>query len=541
LFEKNLPSNTVSRIKIPVTTRTGDILIPCQNIQNCFIPETVTTSSEYFADVEIYNNSSTDINFTMLYPIESTPVKDNFHLYNATVHDINTNINIQIDDLIRTDHMNSEEKNELLKLCRKYKDIFYIEKTQLSFTNQIKHQIKTSDENPVFQKSYRYPFIHKQEVQNQINEMLNQNIIRPSSSPWSSPIWIVPKKADASGKKKWRIVVDFRKLNNKTTEDRYPIPNINDILDKLGKCNYFSTIDMKSGFHQIEMCEEDIPKTAFNVENGHFEFVRMPFGLKNAPATFQRVMDNVLNGLQNEICLVYLDDVIVFSTSLQEHIVNLRQVFQRLREANLKIQLEKSEFLKKETAYLGHIIKTDGIKPNPGKILCIKNFPMPKTKKEIKSFLGLLGYYRKFVPNFADVTKPLTNCLKKNSKINFNSEYCQCFENCKNLLLNEPILKYPDFSEPFNLSTDASQVAIGAILSQGKPGQDRPIAYASRTLNDAESKYSTIEPELLAIVWATKYFRPYLYGRKFLIYSDHKPLLPHFLLKNQIQNLRDGD
>ena len=244
-----------------------------------------------------------DINFVILYPIKTTVVDNNFEFYHTNFQDHNNNNSCdKIADLIRTDHMNCEEKSQLLSLCKKYSDIFHFEKNCLPFTNQIKHKIHTRDEIPIHQKSYRYPFVHKEEVNKQIQKMLNEKIIRPSYSTWSSPIWVVPKKADASGKKKWRIVVDYRKLNEKTVDDKYPIPNITDVLDKLGKCNYFSTIDLASGFHQIEMIPEDIKKTAFNVENGHYEFLRMPFGLKNAPATFQRVMDNVLKGLQNDIC-----------------------------------------------------------------------------------------------------------------------------------------------------------------------------------------------------------------------------------------------
>lgn len=195
--------------------------------------------------------------------------------------------------------------------------------------------------HPIFTKSYRYPEVHKQEVKDQISKLLNQGIIQPSTSPWSSPIWIVPKKMDASGKRKWRMVVDYRKLNSKTIDDKYPLPNISDILDKLGKSQYFSTLDLASGFHQIEMDPSDIQKTAFSTEHGLFQFCRMPFGLKNAPSTFQRVMDNILRGFQNEICMIYLDDIIIYSTSLDEHITKLRQIFDRLRDANFKIQLDK--------------------------------------------------------------------------------------------------------------------------------------------------------------------------------------------------------
>lgn len=249
----------------------------------------------------------------------------------------------------------------------KYKDILHRPNQPLTFTNQVRHEIKTTDEVPVFTKSYRYPHIHKDEVQKQISKMLEDGIIRPSQSPWSSPIWVVPKKLDSSNVQKWRIVVDFRKVNEKTIDDRYPLPNISDILDKLGRCQYFTTLDLASGFHQIEMHPNSIEKTAFSVEHGHYEYVRMPFGLKNAPSTFQRVMDNVLKDLQNKICLVYMDDIIIFSTSLQEHINNLKLVLEKLQNAGLRIQLDKSEFLCKSVEFLGHVITPEGIRPNQKK------------------------------------------------------------------------------------------------------------------------------------------------------------------------------
>lgn len=354
--------------------------------------------------------------------------------------------------------------------------------------------------------------------------MLDDGIIRPSSSPWSSPIWIVPKKRDASNIQKWRIVIDYRRLNEKTIEDRYPIPNITDILDKLGRSIYFTTLDLAAGFHQIEMHPNSIEKTAFNVNNGHYEFLRMPFGLRNSPSTFQRCMDNVLRGLQGNNCLVYMDDIIIYSSSLKEHIESLTKVFSRLKEHNLKVQLDKSEFLCKSVKFLGHLVTENGIKPNPDKIRVIEKFPIPKTQKDIKSFLGLIGYYRKFVPNFAKITKPLTNCLKKNNKVIHDENFLKAFNTCKTILMNDPLLQHPDFTQDFNVTTDASNYAIGAILSQGVIGKDKPIAYASRTLNNAECNYSTIEKELLAIVYACKTFRPYLFGRRFNIISDHKPL-----------------
>lgn len=519
LYENIIPAQSSKLLRLPINAQDGEVLVNEQIICNCTIHECLTTVASNRGIVEVENPTPNDIIFSLDHPAQAS-------LFNIEcTHTEQSSPRVkEIISKLRTSHLNLEEKANLESLCAKYADIFYIEGEPLTFTNKIKHCIRTTDENPVYTKSYRYPFIHREEVSSQISKMLEQGIIRPSESAWSSPIWVVPKKVDASGKQKWRVVIDFRKLNEKTIDDKYPIPNINDVLDKLGKCQYFTTLDLTSGFYQVEMHPSDIPKTAFNVEHGHFEFLRMPMGLKNAPSTFQRVMDNVLRGLQNVICLVYLDDIIVFSTSLQEHMVNLEKVFQRLSESNFKIQLDKSEFLKLETAYLGHVISNEGIKPNPDKIAAVKKYPLPKTPKQIKQFLGLLGYYRKFIPDFARITKPLTQCLKKGKKITFDPDYINSFEKCKTLLTNDPILRYPDFTKEFILTTDASNYAIGAVLSQGPIGSDRPVSYASRTLNESEINYSTIEKELLAIVWATKYFRPYLFGRKFKIVTDHKPL-----------------
>jgi transposase InsO family protein len=521
LYEDVIPANSSKVIRIPINLHDGDAIINEQIISHCIISDCLTSVTNNRGYIQITNPTSNDLIFSMDHAVQA-------EAYNIqctrTDPKIASTREREVLSRLRTDHLNAEERANLENLCTRYSDIFYIDGENLTFTNKIKHHIRTTDEVPVYTKSYRYPFVHRGEVREQIEKMLRQGIIQPSESAWSSPIWIVPKKADASGKTKWRLVVDFRKLNEKTHDDKYPIPNITDILDKLGNCQYFSTLDLASGFYQVEMHPEDIPRTAFNVENGRYEFLRMPMGLKNSPSTFQRVMDNVLKDLQNTVCLVYLDDIIVFSTSLQEHMINLERVFTKLRESNFKVQMDKSEFLKLEIAFLGHVITRDGIKPNPDKVVAIQNYPIPRTPKEIKQFLSLVGYYRKFIPDFARITKPLTQCLKKGRKVTINSEYSNSFEKCKDLLTNDPILQYPDFSRDFILTTDASNVALGAILSQGTIGADKPICYASRTLIESELNYSTIEKELLAIVWATKYFRPYLFGRKFRIVTDHKPL-----------------
>lgn len=510
-------------IRIPVSIENGEVIFPETKItENVCIPESVVIANEGYCLFPLDEPLELDINFTER--IDVTPL---------TRDDISeppkiNNQKSKISDVIRTSHLNLEEKQAILKLCKNYHDLFYHEDSDLTFTNAVKHEIRTTDEEPVYVKSFRHPYAMRTEIQNQIEKLLDKNIIRPSISPYSAPVWLVPKKADASGKKKFRLVIDYRKLNSKTIEDKYPLPRIEEILDSLGKCTYFSTLDLAQGFHQIEMHPNSIEKTAFSVNNGHYEYVRMPFGLKSAPSTFQRVMDNVLRDYIYKICFVYMDDIVIFSKSLQEHVHHIKLIFDKLRQFNLKIQLDKSEFLCRNVAFLGHVITPTGIKPNPLKIEAVVKFPIPKNVKEIKSFLGLIGYYRRFISNFAKVVSPFTKCLKKGAKINIDDpDYISAFELCKELLTNAPILAYPDFNKQFKLTTDASNIAIGGVLSQS----DRPIAYYSRTLNSAEKNYSTIEKELLAILACTKHFRPYLYGQNFIIETDHNPLVWLYKIK----------
>ncbi|GBP04513.1 Retrovirus-related Pol polyprotein from transposon 17.6 [Eumeta japonica] len=380
---------------------------------------------------------------------------------------------------------------------------------------------RTTTEEQINAKLYRYPPQHEVEVRRQIKEMEEQGIIRKSYSRYASPLIVVPKKLDNSGERKYRIVVDYRKLNEITIDDKFPLPNIDSILDKLGRAQYFTTLDLAKGYHQILIEEKDREKTAFVTPHGLYEFIRMPFGLKNAPATFQRLMNETLRDYINKTCVVYLDDILIFSTSLTEHVKAVTDIFKALEKANLKIQIDKCNFMKKETEFLGHILTKDGIKPNLNKIKVIQEIALPKTEKQIKSFLGLTGYYRKFVKDYAKVAQPMTKYLKKGVKINDKDPtYIEAFEKLKSLISSHPILRYPDFNKKFTLTTDASNYAIGAVLSQ----EGHPVCYISRTLNNHEKNYAATDKEFLAIIWSVNYLRPYLYGRKFKILTDHQPI-----------------
>lgn len=279
--------------------------------------------------------------------------------------------------------MSSEEIHSIYGICERFHSIFQLEGDKLSCTSITEHTIPTfRDVQPMHTKTYRYPEVHKDEVDRQIRKMLEQNIIVPSQSPWSSPLWVVPKKTGVDGKTKWRVVIDYRKLNSVTVGDSYPLPNMNHILDQLGASTYFTTLDLASGFHQIPIKAEDRAKTAFSTPNGHYEFSRMPFGLRNAPAAFQRLMDVVLTGMQGKRCFVYLDDIVVYASSLQDHEERLTAVFTQLQKANLKIQPDKCEFLRKEVVYLGHVISDMGVKPDPKKIEVLLSYPIPKKKSQ---------------------------------------------------------------------------------------------------------------------------------------------------------------
>lgn len=426
--------------------------------------------------------------------------------------------------LLRLDHLSSEEKENIVSLVKRHSERFFVPNEYLSATRLQTHKIVTTDEVPIHHKQYRFPPVHREEITRQVQELVEGDIVAPSASPYNSPVWIVPKKPDSMGNKKWRMVIDYRKLNEKTIGDSYPLPNINDILNQLGGAKYFSVLDLASGFHQIPMDPIDAHKTAFSTPYGHYQFSRMPFGLRNAPATFQRLMDQVLTGLQGTELFVYMDDIVVHASSLKEHDVKMKKLLSRLESANLKLQPDKCEFLHHEVTYLGHIIGENGVRPDPKKLAAVRNFPTPKNLKNIRQFLGLAGYYRRFIADFSRTASPLSNMLKKGAAFKWTRDAQHAFETLRESLCKEPILQYPDFEREFILTTDASDFAIGGVLSQGDVGQDLPIGYASRVLNPAEKNYSTIEKELLAIVYCANHFRPYLYGRTFVLVTDHQPL-----------------
>ena len=413
-----------------------------------------------------------------------------------------------------------DHRQLLMELVFEFANLFALDSSELGHTSTVTHRIDTGEHPPVKQAPRRVPFALREKVCQLVREMLEQGVIKPSSSPWASPIVLVTKKDGST-----RFCVDYRRLNSLTKMDVYPLPRIDDSLDLLAETQFFSSLDLASGYWQVGMDEESQEKTAFATHAGLYEFTVMPFGLCNAPATFQRLMENVLAGLARDKCIIYLDDILVIGRTLQEHMENLRLVFTRLRQAGLKLKPSKCKLMQREVQFLGYVVSSGGISGDPQKITAVKEFPRPVDLKSLRAFLGLTSYYRRFVPRFSAVAQPLYNLTKKDALFEWTVECEEAFQRLKDLLTKAPVLAYPQFGQRFLLETDASGVGLGAVLSQQQPDKTiRPIAFASRTLQQHERNYGISELEALGVVWAVKHFRHYLYGHPCTVYTDHEAL-----------------
>ncbi len=415
--------------------------------------------------------------------------------------------------------LTDSQATELHTLLLSYADVFAENETDLGHTDVTQHRIDTGEAKPIRQPPRRVPAAYRQENQKLLQDMLKRNIVQPSTSPWAAPVVLIRKKNGTL-----RFCVDYRKLNAVTRKDAYPLPRVDDALDTLAGSCWFTTLDMISGYWQVELHPDDKPKSAFATPDGLFEFNVLPFGLCNGPATFQRLMDSVLAGLQWSSCLVYVDDVIIPGKTFEEHLCNLGNVLGRLRTANLKLQPAKCALVRKKVEFLGHIVSAEGIAPDPKKISKVATWPIPTCKRDVQQFLGLANYYRRFIKNFADVARPLHRLTEKTYTFAWSEECQSAFEELRRLLTSAPILAFPDLSEPFVLDTDASGTGIGAVLSQVRKGRECVVAYASRILSKPERRYCTTRRELLAVVCFVRHFRPYLLGTSFTVRTDHGSL-----------------
>ena len=415
-------------------------------------------------------------------------------------------------------HLGERKRMLLLELLRKFSELF---RRIPGRTDVVEHSIHTGDHHPIRQKPYRVPYSKREVLQEEIQKMLDCGVIRQSSSPWAAPIVLVDKKGGGV-----RFCVDYRKLNSVATFDSYPMPRVEELFETVGSAKVMTTLDLAKGYWQIPLDATSKEKTAFATPDGLYEFEVMPFGLHSAPATFQRMVNTVLRSCF-PFARAYIDDIVIFSQSYQDHLFHLEAVLSCLKNANLTVQLGKCQFAKPYVHYLGHVIGQGKVFPDREKIDAVIRYPQPETKKEIRAFLGLVGYYRRFIPQFATLAVPLTNLTKKKEpdKIRWSDECDVAFQALKECLSKEPILQVADPKKLFVLQTDASDLGIGAVLNQkGEDQEEHPVAYASRRLLPREVRYSTVEKECLAIVWALKYFRTYLLGQEFIIETDHKPL-----------------
>lgn len=389
-------------------------------------------------------------------------------------------------------------------------------------TNLVFHTIELTDSKPVSSRPYRMGPADLRILDRMIDDMLEKHTIEPSNAPYSFPVVLVEKE-DGTAEK--RFCVDYKALNSKTVRDVMPLPRQDDLLDRFAHCTVFSHLDLHSGFWQIRMDPKDVPKTTFTTYRGNYAFKVMPFGLTNAPATFQRLMLFVLRPCLGKCAKVYLDDIIIYSKTLEEHFTHLQDVFQCLRDAQLRMKKKKCRFAEQELTFLGHRVGGLGIGVDPTKCVAFQAARAPLNLNQLRSFLGLASYYRRFVKNFAHIAAPLNSLLKKNINWTWGEAQHRAFDSLKEALTNPPVLAHPHFDRPFIVYTDASDVALGAVLAQEYKGLERPIAYLSRALSDAEKVYSTTEKECLAAVVALKKWKSYLLEMPITLFTDHSALV----------------
>ena len=428
-------------------------------------------------------------------------------------------------EVVLSDTLVDEEKDRIYDLLMRQHEVLSLGDDDVGLALKGEYRIELYNETPIYQKMRRFPEPVTRAIEEQCEELEELSIIEPSNSPWSSPL--VPiKKPDGTV----RLCVDYRKLNRVTIADKFPMPNLTDSIYSLHGTKYFTTLDLVRGYYQMEIEPDSREYTAFSTSQGHWQFKRLSFGLKNAPSAFQRLMQEILRKFSRKKVIIYIDDILIMGDNLEDHLRLVEEVLQTLREHGLKVKPGKCHWVKEKVQYLGHMIGRDGIEKSPEYVNRIMNFPKPKTVKEMRSFLGLVNFQRKFVPRCSDIMKPLSVLTggKKTRKIKWNEERELAFTELKDALQEEVRLSYPEYAEtaePLELFVDASGTGAGAVLTQIQDGILKTIAYDSLAFNDAQRKYSTIERELTAIRWGVKTFKAFLYGQRFVLHTDHQPLV----------------
>ena len=426
-----------------------------------------------------------------------------------------------VEDIQMGENLSESQKQQIKKLVSEYKDIFAENPKNPKRTVLMKHKIITGDALPVRAKTRRVPVAWENEVNRQVEQMLKHDIIRPSCSPWNSPLLLVKKKDNSM-----RFVCDFRGLNDVTKKDNYPLPHIRDVVDKMEGSVFWTTLDAASAYWSMPLDEQAKEKTAFAVPRGKYEFNVTPYGLCNAGSSYQRMMDICLSGLPSNRILAYMDDIVIFSRTFSEHISDIRKVFDRLREANISLKASKCTFAAQTVDFLGYELSSSGIRPQKKLTSSIKDFPQPSNRKEVKRFLGMAGFYRNFVKGFGDISHPLNNLTRDNVKFEWTDDCESAFCTLKLCLSSEPVLAFPRLGEEFILDVDASDVAFGGVLMQaGADGQLHPVGYFSDAVQKSQKSWAPTTKEAYAMVLAVRHWHVYLAGRHFTLNSDHNPLV----------------
>ena len=429
---------------------------------------------------------------------------------------------------LKLKHLTEAQQKQLSDLIKSFPEIF---KDVPGRTSLIEHDIELTESKPIKQYPYRVNMDKKEAIKKEVSYMLENDLIQPSFSDWSSPVVLVKK---SNGQ--YRMCFDYRKVNSITVNDNFPIPRIDDCIDQVGNAKYITKFDMTKGYWQVPLSPRAQKVSSFVTSDGLFECKVMPFGLKNAAATFQRLMNKVIANIKN--CLVYIDDVIIFSDTWEEHVQLIKEFFCAVREAGLVLNLTKSDFACGKVTYLGHEVGKGIVAPRRAKVCAIDEFPIPTNRKQVMQFLGLAGFYRRFVANFSEVTAPLSNLLKKNVKFQWDERCTNAFESVKYILTSDPILISPNFNKPFSLAVDASENGVGGVLMQRKGDFNHPVAYFSKKLNSHQKNYAVIEKEGLALILSLQHFDVYLSSSSapIEVFSDHDPI--KFIKKFSNKNMR---
>ena len=426
-----------------------------------------------------------------------------------------------IDDIAMGENLSEEQKNKIKKLVTDYKDIFAQNPKNPKRTVMMKHKIVTGDALPVKSKIRRTAAAWEDYIDGQVKEMLKHDIIRPSCSPWNSPLLLVKKKDNSM-----RFVCDFRGLNDVTKKDNYPLPHIRDVVDKMEGSEFWTTLDAASAYWSMPLDEQDREKTAFAVPRGKYEFNVTPYGLTNAGASYQRLMDVCLSGLPTNRILAYMDDIVIFSRSFEQHMTDVEAVFQRLRTANIALKASKCVFAAEKVDFLGYELSSLGIKPQKRLTTTIKEFPQPKNRKEVKRFLGMAGFYRNFIRGFGDISHPLNKLTCDDIKFEWNEHCEKAFNDLKLCLTSEPVLAFPRLGEDFIVDVDASNIAFGGVLIQeGSDSLLHPVGYFSDSVQKSQKDWAPTTKEAFALVLAVRHWHVYLAGKRFVLNSDHNPLV----------------